>query len=568
MLVFLKDIELQDVKHFLSKSFPSQNIEIAIKDSDVSENRSEVFSKLRRNRRDIHVLCVYDFKYLKWSFIYCWFIFFSSKKFAYIQEASGALHRITLFKIFYWASLTLVSMALQIFDVLTYKLSLSTALKESSNNPIIDYNLKSKVAYIRATDTFNLRGGGSLGHSIGIVSAFEAYGSPVTFFGIDSLKGLRASDTIIIPPSGLYHFINLFGRFSYNKRMISKVAKIISNGDYKFIYQRASRDNYAGVALSKLFDIPLVLEFNSFLLWELEGSNHWIHRIFTNPTTEIEDFNLTHADIILVVSSALKNQLVDSGYDPSKILVAPNGVDVNRFSPEIHSSIQRRNIGIPQDKCVYGFSGTFGFWHGIDTLVNSIIEVVKERDDICFLLIGDGPGRASAQEALADYRNVIFTGLISYDLVPQYLNLCDVLLSPHQVPEGERFIGSPTKLYEYMACGKIIIGSNLDQISDAMSPSIGVFKVGNDFMMTERNDTQVGIVVPPGCIKALSYAINTVADDMESFLFLGGNAREKAIQMHGWESVVSTVEERVSVIAKSKKIKNQKDRNSKRVSEC
>ena len=94
--------------------------------------------------------------------------------------------------------------------------------------------------------------------------------------------------------------------------------------------------------------------------------------------------------------------------------------------------------------------------------MDSIINVLKERDDICFLLIGDGAGRASAEKALADYKNVIFTGLIPYELVPQYLNVCDVLLSPHQVPKDENFIGSPTKLYEYMACGKIIIASDLN----------------------------------------------------------------------------------------------------------
>lgn len=548
MLVFLKDIEFQDVKHLLSKWFPSENIQVFIKDSDVSENRSKVFSKLRKNQRDIHVLCIYDLRYLKWSFIYCSFIFFSSKKTAYILEGSGILHRITMFKIFLWGLLSLLSTIMQIFDVLTYRFSLTYHLKKRKNNLSIDCDVRNKVAYLRATDSFNLQGGGSLGHTVGLVNAFESYNSPVTFFGIDKLRGLTASKQIIIAPSAFYNFINIFGRFSYNKKMICKVSEIIKNGDYRYIYQRASRDNYSGVALSNRFGIPLVLEFNSFLAWELDGANHWIHRLFTDPTAKIEHFNLINAHIILVVSDVLKCQLIDSGYDAQKILVAPNGVDVERFSPNLPSSIDCEKIGVPRDKIIFGFSGTFGFWHGIDTLVDSIIHVLKERDDICFLLIGDGPGRASAEEALADYKDVIFTGLIPYDLVPQYLCLCDVLLSPHQVPKDERFIGSPTKLYEYMACGKIIIASDLDQISDVISPSKVVRRLENCYSISDTCSDQIGITVPPGSSEALSFAINCVANNLGSFQFLGKNARERAVQKHGWDSVVKSINEKMSML--------------------
>lgn len=548
MLVFLKDIDYDDIKDSLKKYFSGEAIEHVIKDSDVSANRDDFFLKLWRNRCDLHVLCMYDFKYLKWSLIYCCLIFFTARKNAYLLEATGRLSRITFVKIFFYIALSLVSFVLQVCDALLYKISLFKIQKITRYDQNIKPNIPNKIAYLRATDTFNLRGGGSLGHTVGLVNAFESCNFPVTFFGIDKLRGLTASKQIIIAPSAFYNFINIFGRFSYNKRMICKASEIIKNGDYRYIYQRASRDNYSGVALSKRFGIPLVLEFNSFLSWELDGANHWIHRVFTDPTAKIEHFNLINAHIILVVSDVLKCQLIDLGYDEQKILVAPNGVDVERFSPNLPSSIGCEKIGVPTDKIIFGFSGTFSFWHGIDTLVDSIIHVLKERDDICFLLIGDGPGRASAEETLADYKDVIFTGLIPYDLVPQYLCLCDVLLSPHQVPKDERFIGSPTKLYEYMACGKIIIASDLDQISDVISPSKGVRRLENCYSISDTCSDQIGITVPPGSSEALSFAINCVANNLSSFQFLGENARERAVQKHGWDSVVKSINEKMSML--------------------
>ncbi len=548
MLVFLKDTDYDDIKDSLDKIFGGEAIEKIIKDSDVSSNRNEIFSKLWSNRCDMHVLGIYDSKYLKWSLIYYCIIFFTAKKNAYLLEVSGKVSRISFRKILFYIPISFASVIFQIFDALIYKISLLKVEKFTRYSRNIKPNISSKIAYLRATDTFNLRGGGSLGHTVGLVNAFESSNFPVTFFGIDKLKGLTASKQIIIAPSAFYNFINIFGRFSYNKKMIRKASEIIKNGEYKYIYQRASRDNYSGVALSKRFGIPLVLEFNSFLSWELDGANHWVHRLFTSATAKIEHFNLINADIILAVSDVLKYQLIDSGYDAQKILVAPNGVDVKRFSPNPPSSKDFKKIGIPTDKIIFGFSGTFGFWHGIDTLVDSIINVLKERDDICFLLIGDGAGRASAEKALADYKNVIFTGLIPYDFVPQYLNLCEVLLSPHQVPKDESFIGSPTKLYEYMACGKIIIASDLDQISDVISPSMGITRTDNGYSISESCSDQIGVTVPPGSSAALSFAINCVANNLNSFKFLGANARQRVVKKHGWDSVVNSINEKISVL--------------------
>ena len=548
MLVFLKDVDYDDIKDSLNKNFSNVAIEQVIKDSDVSANRDDIFLKIWKNRCDLHVLCIYDLKYLKWSLFYCCLIFFTAKKNAYLIEASGKLSRINLVKIIFYILSSLASAILQVFDALFYKNSLLKVEKFTPYSRDNKPNTTSKIAYLRATDTFNLRGGGSLGHTVGLVNAFESCNYPVTFFGIDKLRGLVASKQIIIAPSAFYNLINVFGRFSYNKKMISKASEIIKNEDYKYIYQRASRDNYSGVAISKRFGIPLVLEFNSFLSWELDGANHWVHRLFTRPTAMIEHFNLINAHIILAVSDVLKDQLIESGYDAQKILVAPNGVDTEKFSPNLASSIDCKKIGLPTDKIIFGFCGTFGFWHGIDTLVDSIIDVLKGRDDICFLLMGDGAGRASAEEALADYKNVIFTGLIPYDLVPQYLNLCDVLLSPHQVPKDESFIGSPTKLYEYMACGKIIIASDLDQISDVISPSMDITRTDNGYSISDSCSDQIGITVPPGSSAALSFSINCVANNLNSFKFLGANARERAVKKHGWDSVVKSINKKISLL--------------------
>ena len=57
---------------------------------------------------------------------------------------------------------------------------------------------------------------------------------------------------------------------------------------------------------------------------------------------QIELLNLNGADVVVVVSQPLKNQLVERGIEKDKILVNPNGVDPEVYFPEVDGSNIRR----------------------------------------------------------------------------------------------------------------------------------------------------------------------------------------------------------------------------------
>ena len=97
-----------------------------------------------------------------------------------------------------------------------------------------------------------------------------------------------------------------------------------------------------------------------------------------------------------------------------------------------------------------------------------------------------------------------------------------------------------------MACGKIIIASDLDQISDVISPSMDITRTDNGYSVSDSCSDQIGITVPPGSSAALSFSINSVANNLNSFKFLGANARERAVKKHGWNSVVKSINEKIS----------------------
>ena len=94
------------------------------------------------------------------------------------------------------------------------------------------------------------------------------------------------------------------------------------------------------------------------------------------------------------------------------------------------------------------------------------------RDQVRLLLIGDGVTLSAVRQIIERGEvsdSVVYAGSVPQSEAPTYLAACDILISPH-VPntDGTPFFGSPTKLFEYMAMGKGIVASRLNQIQDGL----------------------------------------------------------------------------------------------------
>jgi glycosyltransferase involved in cell wall biosynthesis len=228
-----------------------------------------------------------------------------------------------------------------------------------------------------------------------------------------------------------------------------------------------------------------------------------------------------------VVSEVLRQELIDRGTTADKILVNPNAVDPARFHPGCGCDQVRKQFGFRGDDKVVGFIGSFSYWHGISVLQSAIEVILKEQEandslpQLRFLLIGDGPLGAEMRQTLEPHCEkgwVVFTGQVSHDLAPSYLDSADILVSPHvPMPDGKPFFGSPTKLFEYMAMGKAIVASDLDQLARVLTHQ------------------RTAWLVEPGSSKELAAAIRLLAVDPEMRHRLGKNAREAALSRHTWE---------------------------------
>ena len=69
---------------------------------------------------------------------------------------------------------------------------------------------------------------------------------------------------------------------------------------------------------------------------------------------------LKESSIIVVVSNVLRDELISKGYNESKIIVIPNGVDIQKFRNITNNDIANK-INLSKDKITIGFSGLLVF---------------------------------------------------------------------------------------------------------------------------------------------------------------------------------------------------------------
>jgi glycosyltransferase involved in cell wall biosynthesis len=317
---------------------------------------------------------------------------------------------------------------------------------------------------------------------------------------------------------------------SYNWRFVAGVKEQLSGSRPTFLYQRHGRFVVAGALLARRLRCPLVLEYNGSEVWV---TKHWDPTRLSRWLKLCEEISLVAASVIVVVSDVLQQELIARGIPEDKILVNPNAVDPTQFYPDCGGEVVREQLGFKANHSVVGFIGSFSYWHGISVLQSAIEMILKEQQanhslpELRFLLVGDGPLHAELREALEPYckkRWVIFTGQVSHNCAPSYLDCADILVSPHvSMPDGRPFFGSPTKLFEYMAMGKAIIASNLDQLASVLTHQ------------------RTAWLIEPGSSKELAAAIRLLAMNPEMRLGLGRNAREAALNKHTWEQNAARV---------------------------
>jgi glycosyltransferase involved in cell wall biosynthesis len=215
------------------------------------------------------------------------------------------------------------------------------------------------------------------------------------------------------------------------------------------IYERHALHCEAGVRAAQKMAVPLFLEVNSPMVGEMEKLGLLT---FPKRARRSEQRILDRADRIFVVTRVLGEILVDAGADSAKIVVTPNGADLEAFEGSEEAGREfRRKIGIPEKAFVLGFVGFPRAWHRLDLVLDAWKRLGDLAGDSYLLIVGDGPAVGPLLEKAKEMgfeQRIVVTGPLPRTSLKGPVGAFDLALIP-----AINSYASPLKLLDSLAAG-------------------------------------------------------------------------------------------------------------------
>jgi glycosyltransferase involved in cell wall biosynthesis len=200
------------------------------------------------------------------------------------------------------------------------------------------------------------------------------------------------------------------------------------------------------------------------------------HGWFTKKT-RLNIFLLKKANFFVFTNNFIKNEFVKKGFSENKILVSPNGIDLNTFDIQITKKDAQSKLNlekITENKKILLYTGSFktmGFEKGI----SDILKAIKKLDDknILFLAVGGNEEAINyykkiAKDFCVDNQSIFFSRQSQLQLA-LFQKAADVLLMPFPKIAHYEYFMTPLKMFEYMAAKRPIIASDLPSIREILN---------------------------------------------------------------------------------------------------
>ena len=216
------------------------------------------------------------------------------------------------------------------------------------------------------------------------------------------------------------------------------------------------------------------------------------------------------ADQVVVVSEGFREDLIRRGVAPAKVHTIRNGVDTGRFTPSaVADPAVRARLGAGPGDCLVLYAGTHGISQGLPAIADAAAQLAGQR--VRFAFVGDGADKRRLEQRVAELglRNVVLLPGVPNAEMPGLLAAADICLVPlRQVPLFATFI--PSKMFEYLAAGKAVIGSVEGEAAQILREAEAVVVPPED--STALADAIAALAADPGRRAAMSQAGRALAE--------------------------------------------------------
>lgn len=287
-----------------------------------------------------------------------------------------------------------------------------------------------------------------------------------------------ASVTLIRPSSISVKGLNRLTQFLSFKKLLRNFL-VENEVDLIFLYGVATNGIQCS-QLSKELKIPIIFR-------SLDIAHKFVAiPVLQNLVKKFEKSIISNADLVLTTTPQLGKYAETMGSTSNQTKYFPLGINSNYFKPMKKNYSLMEELDIDKNDKVIVFMGTLYPFSGVDYILENFNFLLNKIIKIKFLIIGGGPEYnklKSLCNKLNLNQNIIFTGFIDQDKIPEYIALADLCINPFKINSiTDKII--PTKILEYLSCGKPVLSTPLKGTVELLTDeSFGIVYSNSDLFV-------------------------------------------------------------------------------------
>jgi glycosyltransferase involved in cell wall biosynthesis len=250
----------------------------------------------------------------------------------------------------------------------------------------------------------------------------------------------------------------------FNPVWIYTVFSIVKKSNCDLILVRDLPLSGVGLLISKVLKIPMAVDFaEPYPLTIRQRRKFEKFKIQHLVTRNIafadvyEKLIIRQANNCFVVCEEARERLIKRGAKSKKVEILRNTPELNKFTPLTGSQAKDNN------EFIIMYVGILIGGRGLEVAIKAMSQINTKIKNIKLLIIGSGKAEKDLREMTTQLNLdgcIKFIGWIDNELVPKYINSCDVGILPFSNTSHINHTVA-NKLYDFMAMGKPVICSNV-----------------------------------------------------------------------------------------------------------